>query len=112
MSNIGKFEVKVTLRSQMIRLIVNRREDVTTTTNWVVVHADNGDTVMWPITAVTQVLVSLVKEEVNKDEPEDDKSFPPPFEGVRDGEYCVGDGVPAWWRWSNALKKWEIQIES
>lgn len=112
MSNIDKLEVKVTLRTQIIRLIVNSREDVATTTNWVVVHADNGDTVMWPIAVVTQVVISSVKEEIDKDESEDDKSFPPPFEGARDGEYWVGDGVPAWWRWSNALKKWEIQIES
>lgn len=56
--DVGKFEVRVSLRGQFVTLLVNKKEDVIIGNSCVAVNADNGDMFIWPLANVNEIVIS------------------------------------------------------
>lgn len=56
--DVGKFEVRVSLRGKFVTLLVNKKEDVIIGNSCVAVNADNGDMFIWPIATVSEIVIS------------------------------------------------------
>lgn len=56
--DVGKFEVRVSLRGQFVTLLVNKKEDVIIGNSCIAVNADNGDMFIWPLANVNEIVIS------------------------------------------------------
>ena len=59
--DVGKFEVRVSLRGQFVTLLVNKKEDVIIGNSCVAVNADNGDMFIWPLANVNEIVISAAE---------------------------------------------------
>lgn len=56
--DVGKFEVRVSLRGKIVTLLVNKKEDVIIGNSCIAVNADNGDMFIWPLANVSEIVIS------------------------------------------------------